>query len=53
MRQDWIWTSWWIRGEWISGEIGRRNGSNVGRAVVAQRKMKAEKEAKAKAKAKL
>lgn len=33
-------------GEWISGEIGRRNMSNAGRAILAQRKLKAEKAAK-------
>ncbi|EST07945.1 Pyruvate carboxyltransferase [Kalmanozyma brasiliensis GHG001] len=33
-------------GEWISGEIGRRNMSNAGRAMLAQRKLKADKAAK-------
>ncbi|KAJ1584968.1 hypothetical protein NDA12_002973 [Ustilago hordei] len=34
-------------GEWINGEIGRSNASSAGRAVLAQRKIKAERAAKA------
>ena len=39
-------------GEWINGELGRKNASNAGRAVLAQRRIRAEREAK-KANAKL
>lgn len=33
-------------GEWINGKIGRSNASNAGRAILAQRKIRAEREAK-------
>lgn len=35
-------------GEWINGELGRANASSAGRAVLAQRKIRAEREAKSK-----
>lgn len=36
-------------GDWINAQLGRSNASNAGRALLAQRRLKAEKEAKAKA----
>ncbi|CBQ72243.1 related to hydroxymethylglutaryl-CoA lyase [Sporisorium reilianum SRZ2] len=34
-------------GEWINGELGRANGSSAGRAVLAQRRLRAQREQKA------